>query len=147
MTRRAAGRRRSDRGSASLELAILGFGLLMIFGLLIAGGRVALARMSVEDAANAAARAASISRTADSASREAVAVADSTLLGQNVECATRSIDVDTSGFAAPIGSPATVTAHIDCTVDLSDVAIPGLPGSMTLSADGRSAIDQYRERR
>lgn len=138
---------RSDRGSASLELSILALGLLAVFSLLIAGGRLAMARTSVEDAANAAARAASISRSAEGARTEASAVADATLRGQNVRCVTRSIEVNTGGFSAPIGVPAAVTTRVDCTVDLSDVALPGLPGSMTLSAEGRSAIDQYRERR
>lgn len=146
--RRHHGRRRhDDEGSASLEFAILGAGVVLIICLLAAAGRIALAQNSVEDAANAAARAASISRSAGSAREEAGTVADSTLRGQNVQCTTRIVDVDTSGFSAPIGTPASVTAHVECTVDLSDLLIPGMPGSKTLSADGRSAIDEYRERR
>lgn len=137
----------SERGSASLEFAILGTGLIAILGLLIAGGRIALAKTSVEDAANAAARAASISRSAGSARDEATAVADSTMSGQNVQCTSRVIDINTSGFAAAIGTPASVTTHIECTIDLSDLLVPGLHKSMTFTADGRSAIDQYRERR
>jgi len=140
-------RRASERGSASLEFAILGTGLVGILGLLVAGGRIALAQNSVEDAANAAARAASIARSAGSARDEATAVADSTMRGQNVQCTSRVIDINTSGFSAPIGVPASVTTHIECTVELSDLLVPGLPKSKTFSADGRSAIDQYRERR
>lgn len=146
--RKAPHRRRVDeRGSASLELAILGTGLVAIVGLLVAAGRIALAQTSVEDAANAAARAASISRSASSARDEANAVAASTLAGQNVQCTSRVVDINTSGFAAAIGVPASVTTHVECTVDLSDLLVPGLHKSMTFSADGRSAIDQYRERR
>ncbi|MFD7161194.1 TadE/TadG family type IV pilus assembly protein [Kribbella sp. NPDC059898] len=149
---RPAARRRHPRGtdetgSASLELAILGGGLILIIGLVIAAGRIALAQNSVEDAANAAARSASIARSAGSARDEATAVADSTLRGQNVKCTTRTINVDTSGFAAPIGMPASVTTHVECTVDLSDLLLPGVSKSITMSADGRSAIDEYRERR
>lgn len=147
MTIKLRQRRISEQGSASLELAILGTGLVAIVGLLVAAGRIALAQTSVEDAANAAARAASIARSAESAREEASAVADSTLRGQNVECTSRVVDINTSGFSAPIGVPASVTTHVECTVDLSDLLVPGLNKSMTFSADGRSAIDQYRERR
>lgn len=140
-------RRTDERGSLSLELAILGTGLVAIVGLLVAAGRIALAQTSVEDAANAAARAASIARTAGSAREEASAVADSTLRGQNVQCSSRVVDINTSGFSAPIGVPASVTTHVECTVDLADLLVPGLHKSMTFTADGRSAIDQYRERR
>src|SRR3546814_17644537 len=55
--------RRGDRGSASIEAAIAvpAFGLFV--GLIIFGGRTAIAQQSVESAASDAARSASILRT------------------------------------------------------------------------------------
>ena len=47
---------RDDRGSASIELAILAPVVLLIFGLLLVGGRVALAHQHVQHAAAEAAR-------------------------------------------------------------------------------------------
>jgi len=54
--------------------------------------------------------------------------------------------VDTSQFATPPGEPATVTATVSCTVSLSSLALPGLPGSARLQASFTSPLDIYRSR-
>jgi hypothetical protein len=43
------------------------------------------------------------------------------------------VTADTSGFAAPPGTPASITVKVFCTVDLSDIGVAGLPGSRTLT--------------
>lgn len=141
------GRRRDERGSAAIEavIGVAAFGLFI--GMTVAGGRVALARQAVETAANDAARAASIARTSSEAAADARSAANGSLADQDVKCTTTDVQMDTSGFNAPIGTTGEVRATVSCTVKLSDLAVPGMPGSPTISETVTSPIDAYRERR
>jgi len=65
---------------------------------------------------------------------------------QALQCTAVSVTVDTSGFAASPGLPATVTATVSCPVRLADLAVPGLPGTRTVSHTAVSALDTFRER-
>jgi hypothetical protein len=56
------------------------------------------------------------------------------------------VDVDTSGFRVPVGLPAQVRATVTCVVALGDLALPGFPGSRTVTATAVSPVDTYRER-
>jgi Flp pilus assembly protein TadG len=135
-----------ERGSATIE-AVIGVPAFLLFVLLIiAAGRIALARQAVEASAAEAARSASISRTQGQAQANGASGAATSLRNQGVRCASQRVDIDTSGFAAPVGTPATVTATVTCIADLSDISIPGLPGSRTITATMSSPIDTYRER-
>ena len=142
LRRRLAG----DRGSVSLELVVLAPGLLLIIGVLIYGGRLELAKQSVQSAASQAAREASIARTQPEANSTADAAATRSLAEQGLNCVSSSVTVDTSGFASPAGTPATITAEVTCVVNLSDLAVPGLPGSQAVTATADSPLDTYRER-
>ena len=51
-----------------------------------------------------------------------------------------------TGFAVQAGTPATVSATVSCTVPLSDLALPGLPGAHTITATFTSPLDVYRQR-
>jgi Flp pilus assembly protein TadG len=135
-----------DRGSATLEAAIIVPGLLILIGLVIAGGRIAVAGQAVEEAARDAARQASIARSATNAHTSAVAAAGATLDRQGLQCARLDVAIDTSGFRVPAGQPAAVSATVTCVVRLSDVAVPGMPGSRSMNAVFTSALDQFRER-
>lgn len=126
-------------------IGVTAFGLFI--ALIVAGGRVALARQAVETAANDAARAASIARSTDEARADARAAANGSLSDQDVACAATSILIDTSGLSAPLGTPAQVRATVSCTVKLTDLAVPGMPGSRTITETVTSPIDAYRERR
>lgn len=137
---------RTERGSEALEAAIGVPAFLLFIALIIAGGRLAIAGQAVEAAATEAARSASIARTQSTAHSSALSGAISSLANQKLECASRTVSVDSSGFASPVGTPATVTATVTCVVYLSDVAVPGLPGSKTITATMTSPIDTYRER-
>jgi Flp pilus assembly protein TadG len=136
-----------DRGSASLELAILGPALLLLLGLVIAAGRIAVSGGAIEAAARDAARQASIARDPASAATSARAAAVDTLTEQDLRCTSLTVRVDTSGFRAPLGAPAQVSARVSCVVALSDLAVPGMPGTKTLHASFASPLDSYRERR
>ena len=137
---------RSDRGSEALEASIGVPAFLLFIALIIAGGRLAIADQAVQAAAAEAARSASISRTQEEAHGSAVGGATSSLANQKLQCTTKSVSVDTSGFASPVGTPASVTATVTCVVNLSDVAVPGLPGTRTITATMSSPLDTYRER-
>jgi Flp pilus assembly protein TadG len=135
-----------DRGAASLEFVVLAPVLLALLGLLILAGRVAVAGNSVEQAADEAARSASISRTAAAARRTAEDGAQRVIARQNLRCGQLGVTVDTSGFAVPVGLPAQVRATVTCLVELSDLALPGFPGARVVTATAVSPLDTYRER-
>jgi Flp pilus assembly protein TadG len=140
------GRLAGQTGSVSLELAVLAPTLLLFIGVLVYGGRLSLATQAVQAAAGQAAREASIARTQPAADATAASVAAASLARQGLDCVTTSVAVDTTGFAAPAGTPATVTATVTCVVALADLSVPGLPGSQTVSAAADSPLDTYRER-
>lgn len=136
---------RTDDGNAALELVILAPVLLGLLGLVIAAGRTTIAQGSVDAAARDAARQASISLTPAAAQGTGQASARAALQQDGLDCAPVVL-VDTSQFATPPGEPATVTATVSCTVSLSSLALPGLPGSARLQASFTSPLDIYRSR-
>lgn len=139
-----------DRGSAALELVILGPVLLFLLGLVIAAGRTSIAQGSVDAAARDAARQASISRTPAAAQAAALASARRALRHDAIDC-NPVVTVQTgrrpgSGFGVPAGQPASVSAQVTCVVSLSDLMVPGMPGSRTLTAKFTSPLDPFRAR-
>ena len=138
---------RPERGSAALEAAV-GLPAFMLFvALIILAGRVAITTQAVDSAANASARTASIARTAGDANSTARTAAASSLADQNLHCVSTTVTLDTTGFSAPLGTPATVTATVRCVVNLTDLALPGVPGTRTVTATATSPVDTFRERR
>lgn len=135
-----------ERGSVTLELAILAPALLLLLGLVVLAGRVQVAAGAVEHAATSAAREASLARTSAGAQATAATAAARELDGQDIRCATSSVTVDTSGFAVPLGQTATISATVSCTISFADLAIPGLPGSRNLTAAATSPLDRFRAR-
>ncbi|MGV8966599.1 MAG: TadE/TadG family type IV pilus assembly protein [Cellulomonas sp.] len=135
-----------ERGSATLELTILTPALLLLLALVVLIGRVQVAASAVEHAAFSAARDASLARTPLAAHSAAVEASDRELAAQNINCAASSVVIDTAGFAAPVGQPATVTATLTCTVTMSDLAVPGIPGARTLTGTATSSLDTWRSR-
>lgn len=135
-----------DSGSSTLEFVVVVPAFLLLIGFLVAAGRVSLAHGSLEQAAAAAARQASIARTAPAARANASDEATRALAQQGLQCASTRVDVDTSGFRVAPGLAAQVRATITCQLDLSDVAIPGLPGTRTITSTAVSPLDTYRDR-
>jgi Flp pilus assembly protein TadG len=120
--------------------------LLLLVSVLVYGGRVAIAGQAVQQAADEAAREATIARTPASAHDLAIKAAMQSLSEQHFNCQQVTVDVDVSGFAQPAGVPATVTAEVTCVLKVGDLAIPGLPGHKILQADSLSPLDTYRSR-
>ena len=137
---------RDERGSAAIEAAIGLPAFILFVGLIIAGGRLAVAHQALQTAAADAARSASIARDAGSAASSARQEAKTSLNNQNLRCRSIGVSVDTSGFRVPAGQPAELTVTLTCRVDLADVAVPGVPGSRLIRTTMSSPIDTWRER-
>ncbi|MGW1768227.1 TadE/TadG family type IV pilus assembly protein [Streptomyces sp. NPDC002073] len=137
---------RGDRGSETIAAAIVTPLILMLLCTAIAGGRIVTSGAKIDAAAQDAARAASISRTYGAAQSEASAAAARSLDDQGIQCASTSTSVDSSGLAVPLGQVGTVTVTISCTVPLSDLLLPGMPGSKTLTSTFTSVVDAFRSR-
>jgi Flp pilus assembly protein TadG len=129
-----------------VELVLIAPALLALFTLTVLAGRIVLAGGTVEQVAAAGARAASLARTPAAAATTADRVVRQTLDEQHLQCAAVTVTVDTSGFAVPLGQPATVAVEVSCQVQLADLTVPGLPGSRTLSDRAVSPLDPYRGR-
>ncbi|MEV7617008.1 TadE/TadG family type IV pilus assembly protein [Streptomyces sp. NPDC089799] len=136
----------SDQGSETIAAAIVTPLLLTLICLAIAGGRISTSGAKIDAAAEDAARAASISRTHAAAEAEASAAAARSLTDQGIQCASTSTRVDASGLAVPLGQVGTVTVTITCTVPLSDLLLPGVPGAKTMTSSFTSVVDAYRSR-
>lgn len=123
----------------ALETVIIAPVVLLMLLLIIGGGRYVDARMEVTSAAAEAARAASLESdplTAKEAGRRA---AERTLDNRGPSCAGLTVDLDVSAFG-PAGH---VTATVQCSTDMSDIASSGLPG-VTLTGESTAPIEQYR---
>ena len=136
----------TDDGNAALELLILAPVILALIGLVIAAGRTSVAQGSIDAAARDAARQASISLTAGAAREAARASANAALRADGLHCKP-VVRLNTEpGFSAPLGQPAQVSATVSCMVRLSDLLVPGVPGSANLTAQFTSPLDPYRSR-
>lgn len=115
--------------------------VVMIFALLaIALGRYEATRAQVIGAARAAAEAAAVVPSATQAPSAASAAAIPELTGNGASCKRSTVSTDTWRFAP--GSNVSVT--VTCTVELSDLGVPGLPGEATVVVTQVAPIDPYR---
>ena len=123
-------------------MTVLVVPLLVILAMFVAFcARGASAAIDVHAAAGAAARAASLARSPGAARDAAATTAATSLGGQRLTCSRLQVDVDTSQFHR--GGSVAVT--IACAVALGDLAVPGLPGSRTVSATASSPLDIFRD--
>ncbi len=111
--------------------------MVLLLFLLTAAVHLGRAAIDVNSAAAAAARAASLARTAPAATTAARNAATADLAGQ---CASLSVTVDTSAFHR--GGAVTVT--VACTVTTHGLTGISIPGSVTTRAASTSPIDLYR---
>lgn len=139
-------RRRTERGSATVE-AVLGIPVFTLLILLAAmGGRVMLASQAVNGAAADAARAASIARNAHQGDADARNAAHSSLEAQQITCLRTTVTVNTTGLTRPAGTPGEVSVTVTCVLQLADLGLPGAPSSKVITATVTSPVDTYRQR-
>jgi Flp pilus assembly protein TadG len=134
------GERGHDAGFGSLELVILTPVVFAMLLLVVGFGRITHARQLVQQAAAAAARAASLTSIPDRAQAAALLEAHDVLDQAGVSCRTFSADVDTSDFR-PGGQ---VRVSVSCVTNLSDLGPVGFPGAKTLQATATSPLEQFR---
>jgi Flp pilus assembly protein TadG len=132
--------REDEQGSATAELVLLTPVLIMMLLFIVFCGRLADANLRLEDATHQAARSASLARSATNAQKDAQSTASAALAAAGITCQSMVVAVDTAGLRP--GS--TVSVDVTCTVELSDLALLGMPGSTTLSASFSSPVDTYR---
>lgn len=138
---------RGERGgSASVEAAVLAVVLGLLIAFAIAGGRLVAAEAATDHAARSAARLASLQRDAATATTVAYDAAALTLAEQGLRCTSVDVAVDTSGFARPLGTAASVNATVRCTISWADLGLPGAPGTRTVDSTSTSPLDTWRER-
>lgn len=139
--------RRRERGSVSVEMAVMAPAFAMLLFSSIWYGRIAIAASAIDAAAHDAARAASISRTQSAAESNARDAAAETLRQQGLNCAGGPVvDPDTSGFNQGGVDLAFVSVTITCDVSFADIAFPGVPRTWQVQSTFISPIDIFRER-
>jgi hypothetical protein len=115
--------------------------VLFVFALLaVACGRVAEAHQLATESSRAASEAAAVMSTAPSAQSAAEESAVVGGFGKTKTCADARVQTDVHDFY-PGGM---VTVTVTCTVDLSDLTLPGIPGSIEVSASTSAPVDPYR---
>lgn len=130
-------RSRDDRGSVSVELAILAPLVGILLACVVLVGRVQISRADLEGAARSAARDLSIARDPYAALGD---IQD----GLNVTLRVGSPTCRSLSFT-PVIRATEVSVTIACTVDLQAAAVLPVPGTMTLSASATEVVDTYRE--
>lgn len=137
---------RREEGSTAAEFVLFAPFILAFVLVVIAFGRIALTELSIKSATGAAAREASLSSTSEQAQIGAREMAEAALANAGVSCTSLTVVIDSSGINAPLGVVGTVSATVTCTLDLSDIALPGLPGTRVVTVTERSPVDPYKER-
>ena len=134
------GRTRGETGSLAVEMAMIAPGLLLIFALIFAYGRAAQVNGTLESGTRDAARSVTMARSYDDARDRANAVLLDAMKDAPQSCQ-NSLDLQITGDYQP-GQPVTVTAR--CTYDLSDLGLPGAPGTLTAESSFTSMLDPSR---
>ncbi|MEU1398266.1 TadE/TadG family type IV pilus assembly protein [Micromonospora zamorensis] len=152
--------RNAERGSVSIEVAVLAPAFIALMVLAGVVGRTALAAEAIDAAAHDAARAASISRSASTAKSAAVDAARQQLDWYGLACTnelaptfsgtvggeTTTFDV---AFKSAVGQNATVTVEIICEVSFKDISLdilPGMTSGKQIKSKFTSPLDRYRGR-
>lgn len=132
--------RRSERGSISVEVAVIAPAFVFLMLLVVYAGKVSEADGNVERAAAEGARAASLRQNPAAAVDDARAVVEANLAAAGVPCSQLDTSVDTSIFE-PGG---TVTVTVRCDASMADVTLLGVPGTRSFTATSTEVIDTYR---
>lgn len=132
--------RRSERGSVSVEVAVIAPAFVFLMLLVVFAGKVSEADGNVERAAAEGARAASLRQHPGNAATDARSTVEANLATAGVSCSTLEAIVDTSDFE-PGG---TVTVTVECTASMADATLLGVPGTRTFTATATEVIDTYR---
>ena len=134
------------RGSLSIEAVLIIPAFLLFLALLAALGRTTMVSQDVHAAAVSATRVAaqySTSRTGETAAREVIRTH---LKDNRTSCRTLDVTLNTAALDLAVGSGGTIVVTVTCTVGLSDLAVPGLPGEVRITESFSTLVDPYRRR-
>ena len=131
-------------GSATTEMVLISPVLILFLFLVVAAGRLTDAKSDVVSAASDAARAASLQANGNDAAVQAQNIAEDSVANEGIECID-GVDVTLSyaGGSGGFGPGATVEATVTCDVDLSDLALLAMPGTVTVTEHAWEPIDTY----
>ncbi len=132
--------RGDEHGSLTVELVLLTPAVFVFVLAISAFGRVSTSRQQVAEAARAGAEAAAVAPDPATARASALADATAEVAGSGHTCVSPQIRPDLGAFF-PGGS---VTVTVTCGVALSDLSVPGIPGSTSITATSTAPIDPYR---
>lgn len=132
--------RRDERGYAAVELLAMTTVLVGFIVTVVGGGRFVDSKSQVDDAAYAAARAASLESNVEAGQMAGRKAAEDSLADRGKACTQLTVsfagtDFRTSGH---------VNVQVTCHANLSDVVGFGLPGSKDFTATAVVPIEQYR---
>jgi Flp pilus assembly protein TadG len=130
---------RAEQGAVSTELAVLTPVLLAFMLLAVFAGRVAQAEGDVANAAQEAARAASLQSGPGDAVAAAQEMAAANLSRSGLACRGLDVATNTSSFA-PGGH---VAVTVTCSASFADLSLLAVPGSRQFSASAVEVIDRH----
>jgi len=134
------GKMRADRGSMSVELAVVIPALALLLLIVALAGDFLQAQGMVDGAARDAVRAASLARTPGSADSLASQAADGDLTGR---CVGSSVSVAGFPAAGPAGLGDTVTVTVRCDIDTSIFGVFSLPARHTITGIATAPLDPF----
>jgi hypothetical protein len=137
---RRAPHRHDEHGSMPVEMVALVPVLVAAIMVIAAGERYIDARGQVNDAAYAAARAASLATNQEAAVQAGTEAARDATAGRGHACTDLTVHIDAGDFQ-PGGN---VTAHVTCVADLSDIAGFGLHGHKSFTYTAIVPLDEHR---
>ncbi|TXC95284.1 TadE/TadG family type IV pilus assembly protein [Streptomyces sp. ISID311] len=123
-----------------MEMVLVTPLLMVVLLVVVALGRLADARLVVDDAAHQAARAVSLARNERAARIQAGRTAATALKEAGATCRGPSVTVTTGGLTPG----ANVSARVSCAADLGDLTHTGMPGRVRLVGTAVSAVDSFR---
>lgn len=133
--------RRGERGDvAVLELVLLVPVLLALLLLMVGLGRLGASRLSIDDVASDAARAASLARSADEAAEASHRAATESLGSHSLTCRPLDVEVDVAAFR-PGGW---VRVDLACGVSLGRLGAVWAPGGRTMTASATATVETHR---
>jgi len=136
---------RTDAGSATVELVLAAPVLVVFLLFMVFAGRIVVAMGEVEAAARDAARAASLSRSAQAGHLAAERAAAADLFGNRlVACEHIAVDIDTTGFQPRQTAAGVVAVNVRCQIRVSDLTLLGLRGSHVVERRATAPVDAFR---
>lgn len=131
---------RDERGYTTVELLAMTTVLVGMITVVVGGGRIVDSNSQVDDAAYAAARAASLETSFEAAQIAGRDAAKDSLADRGKACTQLTVSFAGTDFR----TSGQVTARVTCHANLSDVVGFGLPGAKSFTATAVVPIEQYR---